>query len=145
MGPLHTEGDISRHAEGDCFGQRCGLCEEVQVVQSKDQLDGFIHLNSNLKKGERLAQRQQLINHWFRKPTTTHSLLLFVNVAGLGQLDVSCTQLSCGRELDSILGAGDHDGVTDLRQVTADASELCRRHLYHTAVLLLLSGQTGTK
>ena len=48
-----TEGDVSRHAEGDCLGQWCGLCEEVQVVESKDQLDRFIHLNGNLNaKGE---------------------------------------------------------------------------------------------
>lgn len=44
----------------------------------------------------------------------THSLVLFVHIAGLGQLDVSCAQLARGGELDSILGAGDHDGVTDL-------------------------------
>lgn len=43
-----TKGDISRHAEGDCLWQGCGLGEEVQVVQGKDELDGFIHLNGNL-------------------------------------------------------------------------------------------------
>lgn len=71
----------------------------------------------------------------------THSLVLFVHIAGLGQLDVSCAQLAWGGELDSILGAGDHDGVADLWKVTADASELPGGHLHHTAVLLLLEGQ----
>lgn len=71
----------------------------------------------------------------------THSLVLFVYVAGLGQLDVSCAELSSGRELDSVLGAGDHDGVANLGQITADTGELPRGHLHHTAVLLLLEGQ----
>lgn len=45
-----TEGDIGGHAEGDGLGQRRCLGEEVQVVEGKDQLDGFVHLNSDLKK-----------------------------------------------------------------------------------------------
>jgi len=73
----------------------------------------------------------------------THSLILFVYVAGLGQLDVSCAQLSWSGELHSILGTWDHDSVADLRQVTADTCKLSRGHLHHTAVLLLLVGQTG--
>lgn len=68
----------------------------------------------------------------------THRLVLLVHIAGLGKLDVSCAQLSRGRELDSVLGAGDHDGVADLGQVAADASKLPRGHLDHAAVLLLL-------
>lgn len=44
-----TERDICRHAEGDGLGQWRCLGEEVQVVEGKDQLNGFIHLNSNLK------------------------------------------------------------------------------------------------
>lgn len=51
-----TQGNIGRHAEGDCLGQRCGLGEEVQVVKSKDQMDWFVHLNCNLmteSEGER--------------------------------------------------------------------------------------------
>lgn len=79
----------------------------------------------------------------------THSLILFVYVAGLGQLDVSGAELSGGRELDSILGAGDHDSIADLGQVTADTGKLPRGHLHYTAVLLLLEaqmdiGQSGT-
>lgn len=75
---------------------------------------------------------------------STHSFILFVYVAGLGQLDVSGAELSSGRELDSVLGAGDHDSVTDLGQVTADTGKLPRGHLHYTAVLLLLEGQMGT-
>lgn len=44
-----TEGNISGHAEGDCLGQRCGLSEEVQVVEGEDQLNRLIHLNGNLE------------------------------------------------------------------------------------------------
>ena len=71
----------------------------------------------------------------------THSFVLFVYVAGLGQLDVSGAELSSGRELDSVLGAGDHDGVADLGQVTADTGKFPRGHLHYTAVLLLLRVQ----
>lgn len=72
----------------------------------------------------------------------TYCLVLFVYIAGLGQLDVSCAQLSCGGEFDSVLGAGDHNGVTDLGQVAADTGKLPGGHLHHTAVLLLLEGAT---
>lgn len=44
-----TEGNISRHAEGNCLGKWCGLGEEVQVVEGKDELNGLVHLNSNLE------------------------------------------------------------------------------------------------
>ena len=72
----------------------------------------------------------------------THCLILFVYVAGLGQLHIPCAQLSCGGELDSVLGAGDHDSVTDLWQVAADTGKLPRGHLHHTTVLLLLERTT---
>lgn len=45
-----TKGDISGHAEGDCLRQRCGLGEEVQIVEGKNQLNWFIHLNCDLHK-----------------------------------------------------------------------------------------------
>lgn len=54
----------------------------------------------------------------------THRLLLLVHVACLGQLDISGAQFSIGGELDAVLGARDHDGVADLREVTADACKL---------------------
>lgn len=46
-----TQGNISGHAESDGLGEWRGLGEEVQVVEGKDQLDGFIHLNRNLNTG----------------------------------------------------------------------------------------------
>ena len=75
----------------------------------------------------------------------TYSLVLLVNVAGLGQLDVPGAELSGGGELDSVLGTGDHDGVSDLGEVPADTGKLPRRHLHHTAVLLLLEAQADTR
>lgn len=70
---------------------------------------------------------------------STHRLILFVYVAGLGEFDISSAQLSWRRELDSIFGAGDHDRIPYLGQVTADTGKLPRGHLHHAAVLLLLN------
>lgn len=46
-----TQRDVSGHAEGDCLGKGRGLGEEVQVVEGKDELDWFVHLNSDLQTG----------------------------------------------------------------------------------------------
>ncbi len=44
-------------------------------------------------------------------------LLLLVHVGGLGELDVANTDVAGGGELDSLLGAGDHHRLTELRQI----------------------------
>lgn len=46
-----TQRDVSRHAKGDCLGKGRGLGEEVQVVEGKDELDWFVHLDSDLQTG----------------------------------------------------------------------------------------------
>lgn len=50
-----TQWDVSGHAEGDCLGQRRGLGEEVQVVEGKNELDWFVHLNSDLRTGSEVG------------------------------------------------------------------------------------------
>lgn len=50
-----TQRDVSRHAEGDRLGQRRGLGEEVQVVEGKNELDWFVHLNSDLQTGSEVG------------------------------------------------------------------------------------------
>ena len=44
-------------------------------------------------------------------------LLLFVNVGGLGKLDVASSDVAGGGELDSLLGAADHHGLAELGEV----------------------------
>ena len=44
-------------------------------------------------------------------------LLLLVHVGGLGELDVAHPDVPGGGELDALLGAGDHHGLSELGQV----------------------------
>ena len=67
MTAVLTEGDVSRHAECDGLWQRRGLGEEVQVVEGKDKLDGFIHLNGDLETGDK------------RESSNTHFKLLVMS------------------------------------------------------------------
>lgn len=130
-GRVPTEGDVCRHAEDDGLGEGCGLGEEVKVVQCEDQLDWFIHLNSHLRVKKEGLVSNNMVHYTgnessFGTQTTpyTYSFLLLVHIAGLGQLDVAGAQLSRGRKLNSILCTRDHDGVTNLRKVTADTCKL---------------------
>lgn len=52
-----TEGDISRHAEGDRLRQWCGLGEEIEIVEGKNQLNRFVHLNCDLDKGREICDK----------------------------------------------------------------------------------------
>lgn len=80
-----------------------------------------------------------------RSTPHTYGLFFFVHIAGLGQLDVSRAQLSRSGEFNTVFGTGDHDGVADLRQVTANTGELPGGHLHHAAVLLFLTGAKKVK
>lgn len=66
MTAVLTEGDVSRHAESDSLRQRRGLGEEVQVVEGKDQLDGFIHLNGDLESGDK-GESSNTLRYTIRK------------------------------------------------------------------------------
>ena len=54
---------------------------------------------------------------------------LLVNVSGLGELDLAGADVAGGRELDSLLGAGDYHGLTKLGQVPDNPLELSGGHL----------------
>merc|ERR1719244_907521 len=79
---LHNQGDIRGHGEGHLGRQAAGLGEHVQVPCGEGKGDWLLHLDAD-------------------------SFLLLVNICSLCQLNVANTDVSSGRELDSLLGAGD--------------------------------------
>ena len=90
--------------------EACCFCEHVEVSACEGECDWLLHLDGN-------------------------SFLLLVHVGGLGQLDVAHPNVSGGGELDSLLGAGDDHGLTELGQVFDHSLELSRRHLDHRSVI----------
>ena len=89
---LHHQRHVRRHGERHLAGQTACLGEHLEVPGGEGQVDGLLHLDG-------------------------HGLLLLVHVGGLGELDVAHPDVPGGGELDALLGAGDHHGLSELGQV----------------------------
>lgn len=55
----------------------------------------------------------------------------------------TCPKVSAGRELDTLLGAWDDHGISNLTQVTADPLEFWRWQLHNSTVFSILHTQHG--
>ena len=107
---LNDHGAVRRHVEGDLACQSRGLGEQVEVPAGKGHEDRLLHLD--------------------------HDRLLLSFIVAPGKLDIASSIVAHGRELDTILGAVDHQPIAELREVPDNPLEFTRGHLDHCRIVL---------
>ena len=102
-GVFNNNRNVRAHAQDNRVGERCGLCEKVEVPQGKVKLHGLLHVNVDL-------------------------LFLLGCVVGSGE-NVASAQIPTDRESDPLFCARNRASVTHYLQVPNDALEFTGWHL----------------